>query len=326
MKRLTVGLLCAGTLLWAVSGASAAGIAGIELGAMVPTKSLDDAVDTGGVMSPYVGYMFTDYVGFVSHLQIWAGKSKDQGPTSDDNTTWMLGGMVGPRLALPLGPVELWGTAQAGVFTALADEALTGTSWGFSPGGGVNVAIAQGWSVGGFGRWNWLGQKVHRAGDAKYVTTGLTIGYKWGTKEPPLPPVQLPPPPAPVAAAPPPPPPPPPVTVKKIVLRGVNFDFDKDAIRADARPVLDEAIRILKEEGGIAVIAEGHTDAVGSDEYNMKLSMRRAEAVRGYVVDGGIAAERIKLEGYGESKPVATNDTEEGRAQNRRVELRVLED
>jgi outer membrane protein OmpA-like peptidoglycan-associated protein len=107
-------------------------------------------------------------------------------------------------------------------------------------------------------------------------------------------------------------------------LRGVHFDFDKATIRADARPVLDEAIRILREEGGVAVVSEGHTDAIGSTEYNQKLSERRADAVRRYLVNGGIDPTRIQTEGYGESQPVASNDTTEGRAQNRRVELRVV--
>jgi OOP family OmpA-OmpF porin len=134
-----------------------------------------------------------------------------------------------------------------------------------------------------------------------------------------------PPPPAPVVAEAPPPPPPPPAppVQKKIVLRGVNFDFDKSSIRADARPVLDEAINILKSQGGVAIIAEGHTDSTGSDSYNQGLSVRRANAVRDYLVAGGIEASRISTEGFGETQPVASNSTRDGRAQNRRVELKV---
>jgi len=113
---------------------------------------------------------------------------------------------------------------------------------------------------------------------------------------------------------------------KKVVLRGVQFDFDKADIRADARPVLDAAIETLGEHGNVSVVAEGHTDNVGSDEYNEKLSLRRATSVKGYLVAGGISSARLKVEGYGESKPVASNETEDGRAQNRRVELRVAGD
>jgi len=129
-------------------------------------------------------------------------------------------------------------------------------------------------------------------------------------------------------AAPPPPPPPPPAAAapmkKKIILRGVNFDFDKSNIRADARPVLDEAISTLKEAGDIRVSVEGHTDSRGTDEYNEGLSIRRANAVADYLEDGGITRSRLEVTGFGETKPIATNDTDDGRAQNRRVELNVI--
>ncbi|HVN86558.1 MAG TPA: OmpA family protein [Candidatus Binatia bacterium] len=128
-----------------------------------------------------------------------------------------------------------------------------------------------------------------------------------------------PPPPAPVAA----PAPAPPVK-KKIVLRGVNFDFDKSNIRSDAAPVLDEAVSTLKEASTINIAVEGHTDGMGSDEYNQKLSLRRANAVREYLGGHGVSDSRMSVEGFGKSKPVASNETDEGRAQNRRVELRVV--
>lgn len=128
-----------------------------------------------------------------------------------------------------------------------------------------------------------------------------------------------------VAPAPPPPPPAPTPTPvpKKIVLRGVNFDFDKATLRADGKPVLDEAVRTLKDERDIKVSVEGHTDAIGSDAYNQRLSERRAGAVADYLAAGGIARARMATVGFGESKPVASNETEDGRAQNRRVEFRV---
>jgi outer membrane protein OmpA-like peptidoglycan-associated protein len=108
---------------------------------------------------------------------------------------------------------------------------------------------------------------------------------------------------------------------KKIVLRGVHFDFDKANIRSDSVPILREAASTLKENPSISVIVEGHTDSVGSDAYNLKLSHRRADAVRNYLVAHGVSASRIRTEGYGESQPVASNETADGRAQNRRVEL-----
>jgi outer membrane protein OmpA-like peptidoglycan-associated protein len=134
-----------------------------------------------------------------------------------------------------------------------------------------------------------------------------------------------------VATPPPPPPPPvptpeplPPPSSKRIVLRGVNFDFDKSDIRPDSRPILNEAVEILKENPNVRISVEGHTDAIGSDAYNEQLSLRRAEAVFRYLVNHGITPERMDVTGYGKRRPVADNETEAGRAQNRRVELQVI--
>jgi OOP family OmpA-OmpF porin len=104
----------------------------------------------------------------------------------------------------------------------------------------------------------------------------------------------------------------------------VNFDFDSAEIRPDSRPTLDEAVLILGDNRDILVVTEGHTDALGSTEYNQALSVRRAEAVYRYLVNRGIAPERLTVRGFGEDQPVASNETESGRAQNRRVELRVI--
>jgi OmpA-OmpF porin, OOP family len=129
------------------------------------------------------------------------------------------------------------------------------------------------------------------------------------------------------AAAPPPPPPPPAkvVTTQKIVLRGVNFDFDKANIRPDAVPILKEAANILKQNATLKVSVEGHTDAIGSDDYNMRLSLRRATAVKEFLGREGVDESRLTTRGFGESQAVASNETEDGRAQNRRVELKVIE-
>lgn len=129
-----------------------------------------------------------------------------------------------------------------------------------------------------------------------------------------------PPPPPPVVEAPP-PPPPPPAPKKKIVLRGVHFDFDKSKIRADAEPILDEAAEILKQNSALTVAVNGHCDGIGTEEYNMKLSRRRSAAVAKYLEGKGIAGNRLETHGFGKSQPVASNDTAEGRAENRRVEL-----
>jgi OOP family OmpA-OmpF porin len=111
-------------------------------------------------------------------------------------------------------------------------------------------------------------------------------------------------------------------------LRGVNFDFDRATIRPDGAVILDEAAVLLSENleqcPGHRVSVDGHTDATGPDAYNQALSERRAKAVRDYLVSKGTPAERLRTLGHGESSPIAGNDTREGRALNRRVELRMM--
>jgi OOP family OmpA-OmpF porin len=145
---------------------------------------------------------------------------------------------------------------------------------------------------------------------------------------------KVPPPPAPTPApapapAPPPPPPPPPapaepeVGSKIISLEGANFDFNKATLKPEGMAKLDQAAAVMAEHADLTVGVEGHTDSVGSDAYNQKLSERRAQAAVDYLVSKGVDASRLQPTGYGESKPVASNDTAEGRAQNRRVDLVV---
>jgi outer membrane protein, adhesin transport system len=108
------------------------------------------------------------------------------------------------------------------------------------------------------------------------------------------------------------------------ILKGVNFDNDKSILRPDAFPVLDEVAETLNRYPEVRVEIAGHTDWNNSDAYNQKLSERRATSVMDYLISKGIAANRMAAKGYGESKPIADNNTEEGRFQNRRVELRIL--
>lgn len=108
-----------------------------------------------------------------------------------------------------------------------------------------------------------------------------------------------------------------------IVLRGVNFDFDKSTLTVNARSLLDGVAEALARRPDVQVEVGGHTDAKGSDSYNERLSDRRAKSVKTYLVSRGVAAERMTTRGYGESQPVAGNETDEGRELNRRVELKV---
>jgi outer membrane protein OmpA-like peptidoglycan-associated protein len=102
---------------------------------------------------------------------------------------------------------------------------------------------------------------------------------------------------------------------------GINFDTDSDVIKDESKPTLDRIAALLKANAGWKMTIEGHTDASGGAEHNQQLSKRRAEAVKAYLVQGGIAAARLTAVGLGASKPVVSNDTAVGRSQNRRVEL-----
>ncbi|KFN45411.1 OmpA family protein [Arenimonas metalli] len=109
-----------------------------------------------------------------------------------------------------------------------------------------------------------------------------------------------------------------------IDLKGVNFDFDKDTLRPDAEAILAEAVQILAKYPQLKVEVAGHTDSVGSEQYNQGLSERRARTVYNYLTSNGIDASRlVGPNGFGESRPLDTNDTAEGRARNRRTELNV---
>jgi outer membrane protein OmpA-like peptidoglycan-associated protein len=111
-----------------------------------------------------------------------------------------------------------------------------------------------------------------------------------------------------------------------IHLRGINFDFAKATIRPDSYPILDEAAQNMKEIPELKVQIEGHTDNIGSNEYNQKLSEERANAVRNYLISRhGIQSTRIVAVGFGESRPIADNTTDEGRQLNRRIDFVILE-
>jgi len=138
---------------------------------------------------------------------------------------------------------------------------------------------------------------------------------------------------------PPPPPPPPPkpepppkpkrveVTADKIVINDkILFEVNKAVIRSESNDLLNEIVSVINENSFIKKISiEGHTDSDGSEKYNEKLSDKRAAAVLQYLVDHGVDAGRLTSKGYGESKPIADNATEEGKEKNRRVEFLITE-
>ncbi len=141
----------------------------------------------------------------------------------------------------------------------------------------------------------------------------------------PIPLAAVTPPPAP-APTPAPPTPPAPATTSQRATFAVDtfFDFDKSVLKPEARAKLDDLVKSIKGINLDLVIAVGHTDSIGSNAYNQKLSIRRSEAVKAYLVGKGIDANRIQAGGKGETVPIADNLAAEGRARNRRVEIEVV--
>jgi OOP family OmpA-OmpF porin len=180
-------------------------------------------------------------------------------------------------------------------------------------GGGTGVGVQQAVHTDPSPATNWAGAGI---GAAIGALVGAGICYALQKEEKPPPP-PLPPPPPPKAQPAPPPP------KEKVVLRGVNFDFNKATIRPDAKVILDEAATILKRNPDARVNVDGYTDSIGTKEYNQKLSERRATSVVDYLGAQGVDRSRLTPRGFGESNPVDSNKTKEGRAKNRRVELLV---
>ena len=129
---------------------------------------------------------------------------------------------------------------------------------------------------------------------------------------------------APAAAAPGAAPVAPPAATKVTYAADAFFDFNKSVIKPEGKAKLDDLVGKIKDINLEVIIAVGHTDSVGSDAYNQKLSVRRSEAVKAYLVSKGIEKNRVYTEGKGEKQPVADNKTAEGRAKNRRVEIEVV--
>jgi outer membrane protein OmpA-like peptidoglycan-associated protein len=121
--------------------------------------------------------------------------------------------------------------------------------------------------------------------------------------------------PAPVAKA---------VPESKWILNGVQFETSSDKIKSESAAVLDDAAQTLKANEHVVVEIQGHTDNMGDDSFNQDLSQRRAIAVKNYLTQKGIGAQRLEARGYGEKNPIADNNSSSGRAQNRRIEFKVL--
>ncbi len=201
-----------------------------------------------------------------------------------------------------------------GVFLASGCSSMSKRAKCASVGAAAGAAV--GATVGGIIGHNNNGAHVRTegaiVGGGIGAVVGGVAGYLICKDEPaPAPPV-APPAPKPVPAP------------EKIILNGVQFDFDKAVIKAEYYPVLDAAVSVLKQHGDKQVMITGHTCSMGSDQYNQKLSERRAAAVKNYLTSKGISGSRLMTQGAGESKPVADNKTKDGRKMNRRAELQVM--
>ncbi len=317
----SAAVLLLGSSLWGTPVRADGPELGVNAGVAVPLKKYSHTVEgVGGTTGLSAGYRFnlTDNLALslLANPQfVFAGTEEGcchNGSNNDIGSVFSITG--GPKISLLTGVVESYAAGQGGYYRDMSGP-LSVDGVGYNLGAGMNVEVARGMSVGVFGRYDVAYMSPEpgtNADQRKWASGGLAFQYVFLPEER-------------VAQAPPPPPPaPPPPTRRRIVLRGVNFDFDKSAIRADARPILDEAVATLRNEPDIRISVEGHTDAIGTDAYNQKLSERRARAVADHLARGGISASRMTTEGFGESKPVASNASADGRAQNRRVELRIL--
>lgn len=110
----------------------------------------------------------------------------------------------------------------------------------------------------------------------------------------------------------------------KVILKNIFFDFDKASLRNESVAELTRLVRIMNEYPNLKIEIGGHTDGKGSDEYNNRLSRDRAESVVNYLIENGIDKSRLSFKGYGKTQPIASNDTEEGRQENRRVEFKII--
>jgi len=294
--------------------------AGGYVGAGFPVGHYNDTAEIGGVVGGWGGYrwMFDkSAVSLIGNPQftILPSESCPAGPlfvSCDDNTdvTSTFSLTAGPKFAIVDEGTELSIAVLGGYYRDIAGP-ISESGGGLAVHGAIGFDVAPTLNMGLFVRFEEVFLRPAADSDRddrQMVMAGLQLGWHEGAEPAPAPP-------------PPPPPAPAPVAKKKIVLRGVNFDFDKATLQPQGKPILDEAARILKENPSIDVQVQGHTDSIGSVEYNLRLSDRRAATVKNYLVSQGVPASRLTTKGFGKANPVATNDTAEGRAQNRRVEL-----
>ncbi len=229
------------------------------------------------------------------------------------------------KLGLPYGnwmPYAKLGYGRTNGSGAASNFGTNGPQMGL----GVEYKFAPSWSLAG--EYTSTSAKTN---GIEMRNNALTLGINYYFGQPPAAapivaaaaPVAAP---APVVEAPKPAPAPQPVyktifTDRPVTIEGANFAFDSSKLKHAADKKLDEVVDFAAHHPESNLVVTGYTDSTGSKAYNMKLSERRAEAVKAYLVSKGVAADRITTKGEGEANPVASNKTNEGRAQNRRVEI-----
>jgi OOP family OmpA-OmpF porin len=225
------------------------------------------------------------------------------------------------------------------------------TEFGYQAGAGVGFDLSKDWTMSLDYRHLWTnrGHFPSPIGpvDQRYLSQSAMLSVRYSFPATPAPVVAMappPPPPPPPPAEPAPAPPPPPVAAEPlpcnapagfqvdanchiieqtVVVRAVDFEFNSVRLTAPAQETLDQVATALAAQPELQVEIQGHTDSIGADDYNLKLSQRRADAVKSYLISKGANGTTLTARGYGKSQPLASNSTKEGRAQNRRVAFEI---
>jgi OOP family OmpA-OmpF porin len=188
-------------------------------------------------------------------------------------------------------------------------------------------------------RWEFIQHAAYIPKGPDDIVYGVGLQLSFGNPTASLPPIVAAAPPPPPPPSPPPPPPPPPapcnppagfkvdencqIIEQSLVVRAVDFEYNSTRLTVPAQQTLNDVAAALAAQPTLNVEIQGHTDSIGSAAYNLNLSQSRADSVRSYLIDKGVSASALTAKGYGKTQPIASNDTAEGRAQNRRVAFAV---
>ena len=327
MRKITVATAIAATALFAAAPADAQRAGSVELGAFGAYTSFDS------------DYNLDNAIGFGGRAGVWifrnlALEADMSWASVDDNgvdswrpfyarLTYNL--PLSERVQLLFGP----GYAR-GTYTGV-DVTETGISGLL----GLRFNLNNSWSIRIEGLADKLGADAAGADDPLHISAraGLSWQYKRPSPVPPPPPPVVEPPPPPAPAPPPPPPPPPPVNQDSInaaeraratMQVPIYFAFDASEIQPDAQAALEQKLPIMQMNPNLRIRIEGHADPRGSDEYNLALGERRANAARRWLVDRGIDANRIEVVSMGEERLVCSETTEACYERNRRDEFVII--